>query len=241
MTVNFRTQLKVWAAAFIRHPEQFLQKRERFECSCCGYFGYFATARRKVPVPFRCPNCESKPRDRQIALEQNKRQINMKGKVILHFAPEWPFFMKLKNEPGYVGGDIIRRRNANAVVDITNIQFAEEHFDLLICNHVLEHVVDDAKAIAECFRVLKKGGIAIFSVPLSENDETWEPPIGMSQADIEKICGWDHKRLYGQDFESKLNAAGFSTSWFEPTEHEVKRYCLRNERIFVAQKHPCRS
>ena len=84
----------------------------------------------------------------------------------------------LRHEKTYVGGDILKRRNANAIVDVTDIQFPDGHFSYLICNHVLEHVVDDQKAMRECYRVMKPGAMAIFSVPLSGKEETWEPPYG---------------------------------------------------------------
>ena len=73
----------------------------------------------------------------------------------------------LKNHPGYVGGDIQERRKANAVIDITRLEFPDASFDLLVCNHVLEHVPDDRKAMSECWRVLRDNGLAIFSIPIN--------------------------------------------------------------------------
>ena len=63
-------------------------------------------------------------------------------------------FRQHKVEPGYVGGDIQKRRIANSIVDITSINFGSNQFDFLICNHVQ----DDKKAMEECYRVLKNGG-----------------------------------------------------------------------------------
>jgi len=99
------------------------------------------TARRGyIHGPFRCPNCESRPRDRNIALFFQKNALSFDGKSILHIAPEWPLFRQLKAEPGYVGGDIQKRRNANSIVDVTSINFEQNHFDFLICKNVLENV-----------------------------------------------------------------------------------------------------
>ena len=75
--------------------------------------------------------------------------LSFENKRILHFAPEWPLFRKLRRQPGYVGGDILTRRNATAYVDTTDINFPNDSFDLPICNHVLEHVKDDGRGMRE--------------------------------------------------------------------------------------------
>ena len=238
---NWLIQLKVWLRALVRDPKQFFRNRDICECSSCGYRGFFATARKgHVHAAFRCPNCESRPRDRNIALFFQKNALIFDGKSILHIAPEWPLFRQLKAEPGYVGGDIQKRRNANSIVDITSINFDSNHFDFLICNHVMEHVQDDKKAMEECYRVLKNGGVAIFSVPLSGKPETWEPPAGMSVPEIEAIVGWDHKRYYGYDFADKLEKFGFKVEIFKISEAEAKLHGIAsgdfNDEIFIARK-----
>ena len=236
MSLNIPVQAKVWLKSTFRDPGQLLRKRDRFKCPCCGYEGHFATANRKYPVPFRCPNCESRPRDRQIFLWLKRNNVSLKGRKVLNFAPEWPMFRLLKNEPGYVGGDVQVRKNATAIVDITCINFPNAHFDYLVCNHVLEHVPDDKRAMQECARVMKTGGTGIFTVPVADQNETWEPPTGMSVQDIEKICGWDHKRLYGRDFKSKLEAVGFSVDEFSCTQAERREFCLADDTIYIATR-----
>ena len=110
----------------------------------------------------------------------------------------------------------------------------------MIANHVLEHVKDDKKAMKECYRVLKSGGIGIFSVPLSGKTKTWEPPVGMSVPDIEAIVGWDHKRFYGYDFAQKLEEFGFKVEVLKITADEAKNYGIAsnhiNDDIFIAKK-----
>jgi SAM-dependent methyltransferase len=133
------------------------------------------------------------------------------GKRILHFAPEWPLYCRLKDEAGYVGGDIIHRRNADAVVDTAAIDSDDTSYDVLICNYALEHVPDHLKAILEYHRVLREDGIAFFSVPLdASRAQTWYPPDGMLKKEVEEICRWDHKRLYGRDLTSLLESSGFA-------------------------------
>ena len=121
----------------------------------------------------------------------------------------------------------------------------DEHFDYVLCNHILEHVVNDRQGMRECQRVLKPGGIAIFSVPLFENGrETFEPPPGMSKREIQRICGWDHKRIYGFDFLARLREAGFETSEITCTPEDAARYrmtydkvgSISGHRVFVAWK-----
>ena len=237
MKYNFSILSKVWLKASIRDPGQFFRKRSICECSVCNYKGFFVTAKKKhFHPPFRCPNCESRPRDRQITLWLNEKKISLKEKKIIHFAPEWPLFRKLKYQPHYVGGDIIKRRNSNCILDITSINFEDNYFDLLICNHVLEHVVQDTLAMKECFRVMKKGSVGIFTVPISSDKKTWTPPSNMPRQEVERICGWDHKRIYGQDFEKKLNDVGFKVKKYKPSLEKQKLHGLIDENVYIAKK-----
>ena len=104
---NWSIKLEVWLRAFVGDPKQLVRNSDICECSSCDYRGFFATARKRhVHAAFKCPNCESRPRDRNIALFFQKNSINCDEKNILHNAPEWRLFRQLKAELGYVGGDI---------------------------------------------------------------------------------------------------------------------------------------
>lgn len=234
---NIAVQLEEWARGTLRDPAQHVQARVRRHCPVCDYVGYFVSAKRRSVREFRCPNCSSRPRDRQIALMLAQMGVSFRGKRILHFAPEWPLFRKLRKEPGYVGGDIQKRRNATAIVDITKIAFPDSSFDLLVCNHVLEHVPDDALGMRECVRVLANAGIGIVSVPIEQDRETtWEPPPSMPPEEVERICGWDHRRLYGMDFGDKLSKAGFFVEAVKYGEEPIERHRLYDEPIYVVAK-----
>jgi len=108
----------------------------------------------------------------------NKTNIlnSSKNVRLLHIAPEKNLQKALKtfSKIKYISGDL-NPLVADRKIDITNINFENDYFDFIICNHVLEHIVDDRKAMSELFRVLKFGGEAILQVPISKyNKETFE-------------------------------------------------------------------
>lgn len=225
------------ARGTLRDPLQHFRRRTVRTCTVCSYSGFFLSAATRQEA--RCPNCASKERDRVIALHMNQHGAGVQGKRILHFSAERPFFRRWRNLEGYVAGDIKPNRYANATVDVTDIGFPDDHFDLVICNHVLEHVPNDRKGIAEIFRVLKPGGLAYVSVPQRAEVETWEPPADMPKAEVEKICGWDHVRFYGLDFPIRLEAAGFRASLitFTPAEDLAHRLNAGGvDNVYIAIK-----
>jgi SAM-dependent methyltransferase len=236
--VGIATRFEEWARGTLRDPLQHFRSRRARHCPACDHEGYFISAgpRREA----RCPNCSSKERDRIFALYLQRYGIRPEGRTILHFSPERPFFRQWKNLTGYVAGDVKASSVANAIVDITDIQFDEGTFDLIICHHVLEHVPDDAKGISECHRVLKRDGGAFFSVPLDiGRPTTWEPAPGMSKKEVEAVCGWDHVRLYGRDFPERLRTAGFEVEEIAFTAEEAERHRLSGagvDKVFVARK-----
>ncbi len=101
-------------------------------------------------------------------------------------------------------------------MDITDIQFPENSFDAIICNHVLEHVIDDYKAMTELHRVLKPGGWAILQVPISLSlDKTYEDfSITTARGREEAFGQDDHVRIYAKDYASRLEQAGFKVNVF---------------------------
>jgi SAM-dependent methyltransferase len=103
---------------------------------------------------------------------------------------------------------------ADVKLDVQAMPFGEQEFDVVICNHVLEHVPDDRKAIGEVFRVLKPGGFAVMQVPTNYDMEmTYEDPSITDPAEREKhFRQKDHFRLYGRDYINRLTGAGFVIS-----------------------------
>src|SRR5262249_46840929 len=106
--------------------------------------------------------------------------------------------------------------SAMVVMDVTNIQYPENTFDVIYCSHVLEHVLEDRKAMREFRRVLKPGGGAVLLVPI-EADSTFEDPTVTDPKDRERVFGQqDHVRLYGPDFGDRLSEAGFTIRVVRP-------------------------
>jgi SAM-dependent methyltransferase len=160
------------------------------------------------------------------------------NKKFLHIAPEYCFIKRFKSLQNldYITADLYSPW-ADVKMDVHDIPFDKNSFDVIICNHVLEHVDDDKKVMQEFYRVMKKGGWGIFQVPIDYNrTETLEDPSITSKKDREKYY-WqaDHVRLFGLDYAKKLENAGF-----EVTEDDfvkkmdvalVERYALPPEEI----------
>jgi len=163
---------------------------------------------------------------------------------LLHVAPEqcfYPIFKKQKNLD-YITADIVSPI-ADLHFDLHDIPLKENSFDVIFCNHVLEHVEDDHQCMKELYRVMKKGGWGIFQVPIDYNNKiTYEDPKIISSNDREKHF-WqkDHVRLYGLDYPNRLEKAGFKIDVFDPKDSlsEIDHEKLRLnslELIFIARK-----
>lgn len=136
--------------------------------------------------------------------------FNGSNKKMLHVAPEPCFESQLKSRIGadYVTADLSDPR-AMVTMDITNIQYPDESFDVIYCSHVLEHVQDDKKAMREFHRVLKRDGWAILLVPIS-GEKTIEDPTISDPSERRRLFGReDHVRRYGVDYLNRLREAGF--------------------------------
>lgn len=163
---------------------------------------------------------------------------------VLHIAPEQSFykkFKKLKNID-YLTCDL-NSPLADIKADIQNLPFEDNSFDVIFCNHVLEHVNDDKKALSELYRVMKKGGWGIFQVPIRyQLEKTFEDPsITDKNERIEKFGQYDHVRVYGMDYYQTLSNAGFKVEKInltqKLTEEEIKRFSLeKNEILPVVKK-----
>ncbi len=143
---------------------------------------------------------------------QNETSFFTAPLKVLHMAPEQCFlkrFKALKNLD-YTSADLYAP-HVDVKADICNLPFADASFDVVFCNHVLEHIDDDAKAMQELYRVLKLGGFGIFQIPQDLNREkTYEDFSITDPKERTKHFGqYDHVRIYGRDYFDRLRAVGF--------------------------------
>ena len=163
---------------------------------------------------------------------------------VLHFAPEQAFykrFRKLKNLE-YITTDL-NSPIADVKADICDLPFKNHEFDFIICNHVLEHIPDDTKAMQELYRILKPGGTAILQVPYQQNRKsTFEDDSITDPKERARIFGqYDHVRVYGMDYFDKLRSIGFKVEAVDYTmklsQDEIATYRLpKGELIPVCKK-----
>lgn len=185
------------------------------------------------------PSTYSLERHRLLWLYLKNETSFFKAKLkVLHFAPESALmnqFKKLKN----LSYDTIDLNSpiADIKADICDLPFLDNSYDFILCNHVLEHIVDDSKAMRELFRVLKKNGIGIFQVPIDYNrDTTFEDFSVTNKKERNKLFGqYDHVRIYGLDFFDRLQKAGFSVERCEYTsklsKEDIIKFCLPKKEI----------
>lgn len=208
------------------------------ECTVCGYKGRFVAAGHPPRYDARCPECRSLERHRLLMLAFERFNLIEQGKRVLHFAPEPVLRDYLKGRAGeYRTADLAPGR-ADFKLNIEALDLPDESFDIVIVNHVLEHV-DDAKALAELYRILAPGGILVATVPIIEGwDVSYENAAITSKADREIHFGQnDHVRYYGRDLRDRIGTAGFSLDEFVGSGVEVVRYgLLRGERVFIGRK-----
>lgn len=159
------------------------------------------------------PGTLSLERHRQLWLYlKNETDFFSNKYKVLHIAPEQEFlrkFRKMKNLD-YTSADLFSPI-VDVKADIVNLPFEDDSFDVIICNHVLEHIVDDRKAMSELYRVMKKGGWGILQVPMKNSlTKTYEDFSITDPKERQKHFGqYDHVRWYGMDYFERLQSAGF--------------------------------
>ena len=192
-----------------------------------------------------CPGTLSLERHRLLWLYlQFKTTFLTDTLKVLHIAPEQVFYKKFKSFTNwdYTTTDLYSPL-ADIKADICALPFEDETYDLILCNHVLEHIPDDHKAMSELYRVLKKGGTLIAQVPLEEGRlKSFEDDSITDKKKRTEIFGqYDHVRLYGMDYYQRLESIGFQTEAVdflkELSEEEIIRYAIpKKEDIPVARK-----
>ena len=185
------------------------------------------------------PSTLSLERHRLLWLYLNKEtDFFTAPKKVLHFAPEQAFYKRFRNQKNlvYTTTDLFSPL-ADVKADICNLPFEDNSYDVILCNHVLEHIPDDKKAMQELYRVLKPGGMGIFQIPQDLSlDKTYEDFTITNPEERAKHFGqYDHVRVYGKDYFDRLRAVGFKVEEVNCSEkissELIEKYCLTKGEI----------
>ena len=191
------------------------------------------------------PGTLSLERHRQMWLYlQNETDFFTKNYKVLHIAPEQEFlrkFKKMKNLD-YTSADLFSPI-VDVKADILDLPFEDESFDVIFCNHVLEHIEDDRKAMSELYRVMKKGGWGILQVPMKNSlEKTYEDFTITDPKERQKHFGqYDHVRWYGMDYFDRLKSVGFDAeaNFYSQkfSDADIKKFGLnKNEILPIVRK-----
>lgn len=230
-------------------------KGDTVHCICCsGNFITFLPFGLVKRANALCPKCGSLERHRlhwHFMINRTSLLGSSTRLKLLHVAPEAIFYNQFNGNPKFdyvpcakFGEGYIDEYPANTInVDITNIQFEDNSFDVIYSSHVLEHVPDDVAAMKEFHRILKPGGWAMLQVPLDSNlAETYEDFSIIDSIEREKAFGqYDHVRIYGRDYKNRLELAGFDVLQIAYTEEFNRDEIFKNgfqqgEDIFICKK-----
>lgn len=185
------------------------------------------------------PVSDSNTSPTRIKLRDRDRDTEINSALkVLHFAPEQAFYKLFRHQKNldYTTTDLLSPL-ADVKADICNLPFEDNAYDVILCNHVLEHIPDDTKAMQELYRVLKPGGMGIFQIPQDLKRATTFSDDNITDAkERAKIFGqYDHVRVYGRDYFDKLRSIGFVVNEVDYTKvispELVDKYCLASGEI----------
>lgn len=220
-----------------------LKPLHKRECPCCGWHGfsfdpYGQLAWRRDDA--MCPWCRSLERHRLVNLLM-RDELAKGGFKTLHVAPELSLQKWLRSVSGdYLSIDTNGTAMAN--MDLMALELPDASRTLVWCSHVLEHVPDDRKAMAEMHRVLAPGGMAVIQVPVDVPKTDEDPTITDPRERLRRFQQEDHVRLYGMDVADRLKAAGFAVQVKRPQDFSrdlVKKHSLSfrpTNEVFVCRK-----
>lgn len=218
------------------------------ECPICGGryrkfmpYGYVVSRDNAL-----CPRCLSLERHRLLWLYVSERTRLLdpaSGLRMLHIAPERCFMKRFEKSLGdnYITADL-ESPLAKVKMDIQQIPFPDNEFDVIFCNHILEHVDDDRLALREMFRVMRSGGWGVMLSPITYGKATtYEDPTITTPESRERAFGQrDHAREYGADYPERLREAGFRVECLdlvgELGAERAKLHGLRRETVYVVHK-----
>ena len=222
------------------------------QCPLCGCqrrkflpYGYVTSRENAL-----CPNCLSLERHRLLWLWLVRESDIGRGAMalpkMLHIAPEVALMRKFKKmyastPDRYVTADL-ESPLADMHFDVQQIPLEAESFDAIICNHIMEHVEDDGKALRELYRILRRGGWGVILSPVElEREKTFEDDTITDPAERTRIFGqYDHRRIYGRDYAARLREAGFEVYDIdyknELSKAEQELYALPADHLYIVCK-----
>ena len=222
------------------------------QCPLCGCqrrkflpYGYVTSRENAL-----CPNCLSLERHRLLWLWLLRESDIGRGAMalprLLHIAPEVALMRKFKKmyareAERYVTADL-ESPLADMHFDVQQIPLEDESFDAIICNHIMEHVEDDRKALKELYRIMRRGGWGVILSPVElEREKTFEDDTITDRAERTRIFGqYDHRRIYGRDYAERLREAGFEVYDIdyknELSKAEQELYALPADHLYIVCK-----
>ena len=222
------------------------------QCPLCGCqrhkflpYGYVTSRENAL-----CPNCLSLERHRLLWLWLVRESDIGRGAMalpkMLHIAPEVALMRKFKKmyastPDRYVTADL-ESPLADMHFDVQQIPLEAESFDAIICNHIMEHVEDDGKALRELYRIMRRGGWGVILSPVElEREHTFEDDTITDPAERTRIFGqYDHRRIYGRDYAARLREAGFEVYDIdyknELSKAEQELYALPADHLYIVCK-----
>jgi hypothetical protein len=210
------------------------------ECPICGFKGRFVPVGEHLLQEARCPSCLSWHRHRLIWLWIIHNRDMIKGKRVLHFAPESCLRHPVSELAGvYIGSDLAPVNAQDKAIDIENINLPENSVDVVICSHVLEHVRDDKRALSEIYRVIAPKGVALIMVPVIDGLANTYEDFNIT-ADIDRTRHFgqhDHVRIYGYDLRNRIKNAGFKLEEYTKVGEDAIKFALQpGENVFICHK-----
>ena len=223
------------------------------QCPLCGCqrrkflpYGYVTSRENAL-----CPNCLSLERHRLLWLWLVRESDIGRGAMalpkMLHIAPEVALMRKFKKmyastPDRYVTADL-ESPLADMHFDVQQIPLEAESFDAIICNHIMEHVEDDGKALRELYRIMRRGGWGVILSPVElEREKTFEDDTITDPAERTRIFGqYDHRRIYGRDYAARLREAGFEEVYDIDYKNELSKaeqelYALPADHLYIVCK-----
>ena len=213
----------------IKHPENTME----YFCPCCNRnlarfadMKYYEDHERYDPSRFKserqdviCPFCYSAPRQRILASWADKNKSLLEGSKILYFAPEYSMMKWFKRNRITPTTADLYAPGVDLKLDLTNIDLPDGSYDMVICNHVLEHVPGYEKALSELNRVLRQNGTLIISFPIDQNlDNVNEQETKTPEERIKAFGQYDHIRLFGKNSKEIISSFGFDVSVIDTSD-----------------------